>query len=278
MLRYAGRPVQRIELMKWCFLLRHESETRGGNSFYGFVPYLFGPFSFAMYQEIEKLSSTNYVVCHGERDWKLNPDLRYDISGVSTGVEREIMRIIREFGGLSNESLLEYVYQHHPAYTVNSERQKLVSRKKAKLSVYTAGYEGVCIDEFLNLFVDTGIERVIDVRSNPIARRYGFHKRTFARLLGHLSIEYQHFAELGIQSEVRRLYPPDGDRKDMFDQYEAITLKHQVTSIEEVSQLVNQKPSVLVCMEGNPSNCHRSRLANSVSQLTGLPIVHLGIN
>ena len=57
MLKYAGRPVQRVELMKWCFLLRHQSETGGGSSFYDFVPYKYGPFSFALYQEIEKLQS-----------------------------------------------------------------------------------------------------------------------------------------------------------------------------------------------------------------------------
>ena len=74
MLKFAGRPVQRVELMKWCFVLRHESESKGGNSFYDFVPYKYGPFSFALYQEIEKLESTSYILSHGEFAWKLNPD------------------------------------------------------------------------------------------------------------------------------------------------------------------------------------------------------------
>jgi uncharacterized protein (DUF488 family) len=49
------------------------------------------------------------------------------------------------------------------------------------------------------------IRRLIDVRSNPTARRYGFHESTLDRLVNRLSIEYRHFAELGIRSEIRRL-------------------------------------------------------------------------
>ena len=59
LLKLADRPVSRTELTKWCFLLRHESETQGGSAFYDFVPYRFGPLSFALYQETEKLEAAN---------------------------------------------------------------------------------------------------------------------------------------------------------------------------------------------------------------------------
>jgi len=45
LLDVAVRPVQRMELTKWCFLLRQESTSAGGSAFYDFVPYRFGPFS-----------------------------------------------------------------------------------------------------------------------------------------------------------------------------------------------------------------------------------------
>jgi uncharacterized protein (DUF488 family) len=277
MLKLAGRPVQRVELMKWCFLLRHESKTEGGSSFYDFVPYKYGPFSFALYQEIEKLEAMSYVLPHGGQAWKLNAELDSSTTEVVPAVESEIRKLVRVFGGLSNTELLDYVYQRYPAFTVNSELQKLASRPTAEVAVYTAGYEGISIDSFLNLLVNSGIQRLIDVRSNPIARRYGFHKSTLTRLANRLEIEYRHFAELGIQSEVRQNYPANGDRAIMFDEYEGTTLASEATAVRAVSELVRARPSVLVCMEADPTCCHRSRLARSVSKLSRLPIVHLGL-
>jgi uncharacterized protein (DUF488 family) len=275
MLHFARRPVQRIELMKWCFLLRHESGTEGGSSFYDFVPYKYGPFSFALNQEVEKLQSMNYILSHGDRAWELNPNLASDPAGIKSVIEREVETIVRKFGHRSSNELLDYVYRGHPAFTVNSERQKLAMRPKAGVAVYTAGYEGVSIDGFLNLLVKSGIEQLIDVRSNPISRRYGFHKSTLKHLSGRLDIEYFHFAELGIKSEIRQLFPADGDRENMFDEYEYTSLKNEMNAVKIVSELVSVRPSVLVCMEDDPLNCHRSRLAESVSNLTCLPIIHL---
>lgn len=275
MLKLARRPVRRVELMKWCFLLRHESRTAGGSAFYDFVPYKFGPFSFAMYQELEKLQSMSYILSYEDQEWRLNPDLASDIAGVGHAVESDIRSIIREFSRLSNEALLDYVYQRHPEFTINSERRRLAVRPKSDVAVYTAGYEGLSIDAFLNSLISNGIERLIDVRSNPTARRYGFHKSTLMRLASRLDIDYRHFAELGIQSEVRRQYPADSDRVMMFDKYEDVILANQAKAVEAVASLVSERASVLVCMEAEPKCCHRSRLANPVSKITGLPIIHL---
>ena len=43
MIQQAGRPVQRMELTQWAFLLRNETESHGGPAFYDFVPYHCGP-------------------------------------------------------------------------------------------------------------------------------------------------------------------------------------------------------------------------------------------
>jgi hypothetical protein len=73
LLKLADRPVSRTALTKWCFLLRTEGETSGGSAFYDFVPYLYGPFSFALYQEAEKLVAQNYFHDDDANHWSLNP-------------------------------------------------------------------------------------------------------------------------------------------------------------------------------------------------------------
>lgn len=275
LLKLADRPVSRTELTKWCFLLRSESETMGGPAFYDFVPYLYGPFSFALYQEAEKLVAQNYLHDDGENHWSLNSEVAASAGSPGRDVERDAMRLVSRFGKKDTTSLVDYVYERYPAFTVNSKRRKLSVRPEAKPAVFTAGYEGLSIDGFLNLLIVSGIKRLIDVRNNPIARRYGFHKSTLQRLTDRLEIDYVHLPELGIRSEDRQSLVDQDDYDTLFDRYEKTILKDERESIQQVGRLVTELPSVLVCMESEPKCCHRSRLAAAVSKEIKLPIRHL---
>ncbi len=61
LLRLARRPVSKLELTKWAFILRQETPSGGGNAFYDFLPYKYGPFSFCLYREIDALIRDGYV-------------------------------------------------------------------------------------------------------------------------------------------------------------------------------------------------------------------------
>ena len=148
-------------------------------------------------------------------------------------------------------------------------------RPVAPLAVYTAGYERLLIDGFLNMLVQYGINCLIDVRNNPVARRYGFHKNTLARLCRSLDIDYVHVPELGINSQYRRNLRTLDDYQAIFTKYKAVTLKVEFNAIDKVTKLVREKPSVLVCMEADPAYCHRTLLAKHISDKTSLPVKHL---
>lgn len=273
LLDLAARPVHRTELTKWCFLLRHDSPSRGGNAFYDFVPYRFGPFSFALYQEADKLESQHYVRAEGEQGWILGEVV--NVVGLSRQIAHDCAAIVDRFRNSTLDSLIDHVYQAYPRFTFNSERRQLARKPVASVAVYTAGYESLSIDAFLNLLAQQGIRRVIDVRRNPVARRYGFHKSTLTRLTGRLSIDYVHIPELGIASEKRRTLDTDEDYARLFQEYVSETLSSESNAIARTCKLVKEEPSVLVCMEANPAYCHRARLAAEVSNATGLAVRHL---
>lgn len=272
MLRTVNRSVQRTELTKWCFILRNEYASRGGNAFYDFVPYRYGPFSFSLYQEVDKLHDNGYLTQRSESAWGL-ADL--PIPAPPADVQEDILALLERFSRKPLDSLVDYVYERFPAFTVNSDRQRLARRATTDPAVFTAGYEGLSIDAFLHLLIECGIERLIDVRRNPIARRFGFHKSTLSRLLGHVQIEYVHVPELGIASSLRQNLKTDQDYEQLFDDYESTTLAEERAAIAYVSELVAERPSVLVCMESSHEYCHRSRLANCVAEATSLPLAHL---
>jgi uncharacterized protein (DUF488 family) len=275
LLRVADRPVSRTELVKWCFVLRSECASRGGSAFYDFVPYMYGPFSFLLYHDAVKLVERNYLCEVGDNAWSLNHELAQSVDAPEPRLARDIEQLLARFLRKDTASLIRYVYERHPAYTVNSKLRKLDARPESKSAVFTAGYEGLSIDAFLNLLVASGVKRLIDVRNHPVSRRYGFHKSTLQRLTGRLEIDYVHFPELGIPSELRCNLTNQQSYDVLFAQYERTVLNSEGHRLRKVASLMTESPSVLVCMESEPKSCHRSRLALAVAREAMLPVVHL---
>lgn len=275
MVERAGRPVTHLELTKWAFLLAHEMPSHGGTTFYDFLPYKYGPFSFALFHEADDLVRNGYLrntKAEGREAWARVDDVDAGTGGISNSLRADAARVVERFVSRTPEELIDYVYDEFPWYTINSNIRKLSKRPLAKCAVYTVGYEQWSIDQLLNTLMHRGITRIIDVRQNPIARRYGFHKSTLIRLTSRVAVEYVHFPELGIPSEMRQNLCSAEDYTLLFDEYTTSVLPRRRDAVAKVSHLVSEKPSVLLCMEADPAMCHRTRLANVVSSKTDLPV------
>jgi uncharacterized protein (DUF488 family) len=277
MLADAGGEATHLEVTKWAFLTREDTATGGGSSFYQFVPYQFGPFSFGLFQEVAAMTRDGLIEDQSNSRWRLTDAGRTEARRAEPGPAAAARRVVQHFAGKPTTELIDYVYHRHPWFTINSELRRLKARPVAAPAVYTAGYERLLIDGFLNGILRAGITRLIDVRHNPIARRYGFHKSTLDRLCGKLGIEYRHTPELGIPSAERQSLVGGGamERALLFETYDRTTLTTQTAAIAAVAALVKEKASVLVCMEARACDCHRSHLAKAVAALTGLSIKHL---
>lgn len=275
LLQQAQHPVSKIDLMKWCFLLRSETPSQGGSAFYHFLPYHYGPFSFCLYREIDQLVCDGMVKASDAHSWQVCGNPNDAAVKLANAVKQDIVRIVRRFEGKPTSYLVNYVYQQYPWFTINSKLKQHATRPIAALAIYTAGYEGQQVDGFLDMLMRNGIQRLLDVRNNPISRRYGFHKTTLGRLCKSVDIEYVHRPELGILPVLRQSLKTQADYEALFARYEVEVLTNEATAVKEISRLVQTKPSVLVCMESNPQMCHRSRLASIISEKTRLPIRHL---
>ena len=143
------------------------------------------------------------------------------------------------------------------------------------LAVYTLGYEGLSIDEFFGILTENRILHLIDVRRDPVSRRYGFHKKTLASFCDGYGIEYTHLPKLGIESKYRKEIKTEADRKALLSYYETDILESETEAVALVSRLMSERPSVLMCLESDPNRCHRSILASVVAKISGLPVRHL---
>jgi len=270
-----GGSIARLRLVKLAFLLSRE-ETAPRSGLYDFVPYKHGPFSFTLYHELRVLGQYGWVA-EQEHDVRVAeaPDL--EIAFLDKGFVRLIDKVSDRHRRVPTPALLDRVYHDYPWFTLNSEaiQKRAVSRPAAKPAVYTVGYEGIMVDALLDCLLHKGIKRLIDVRCNPIARRYGFHKSTLCKLCGDVGIEYMHFPSLGVPSVWRADLCDQAAYDRLFERYEREILPKQRTAVEKITSLVKEMPSALMCMEAAHDCCHRSRLGAEVSRLTSLPVVEL---
>lgn len=272
----AGKSVTRLQLVKLSFLFADEIILGKPDSFYQFVPYKYGPFSFGLYHEIENLVNQGFIIKKNEQSLMLGENFNTATFKLEPVLDKAIDYICRKYGDLSNAELLSTVYNRYPWFTLNSakEESRKVMPVQAKIAVYTAGYESLQVDGFLNMLLKAGIKKIIDVRYNPVARQFGFHKSTLSRLSHNIGIKYVHLPETGIPSEWRVNLNSLSDYEKLFDRYEQEIINDE--KVKRTAGLMTEEPSVLVCKEADPRYCHRTRLARYINNLTGLNIIDLG--
>src|SRR4051794_19801554 len=71
------------------------------------------------------------------------------------------------------------------------------------MRIFTIGYEGTTVPEFVATLKSAGVARVIDVRALPLSRRPGFSKSPLKAALEEVGIEYLHLKALGTPPEGR---------------------------------------------------------------------------
>jgi uncharacterized protein (DUF488 family) len=275
LLENEGGTASRLRLVKLAFLLSRE-KSAPSTGVYEFLPYRRGPFSFTLYHDLRTLGSDGWVT-ESEHDVKLAQAPHSETAGLDRPLRDMIDGVSNSFRSMSTSELVDRVYATHPWFTMNAEavHKRAVVRPAAAPAVYTVGYEGIMVDGLLNLLLQAGIRRLIDVRSNPIARRYGFHKSTLNRLCEDVEIEHLHLPTLGIPSAWRTDLDSQASYNQLFLRYEHEILPAQQSVIANVARLQFKKPSALMCMEADHTCCHRSRLAACVSRQTDLPIKEL---
>lgn len=277
MLKRSGGSASRLLLTKWAFLLANETPSQGGNAFYQFLPYHYGPYSFSLAREISAMVRDGFMKELDGNTWNLTRAGRQTAHALPVAIERDVAEIMKKYGNITGNAMLASIYTRYPWFTVNAkeENRRAQTRPVATPAVHTLGYEGLMVDGFLDKLVGAGIQCLVDVRHNPVSRRYGFHKNTLVRLSQYLGIEYVHFPELGVPAESRTCLQNLSDYQELFKRYRRYVLPRQTATIEKTAKILTSRPSVLVCMEANPEYCHRSHLATALAKRTGLPIKHL---
>ena len=138
-------------------------------------------------------------------------------------------------------------------------------------ALFTFGYEGLSIDDFIARLKEAKVEMIVDVRELPLSRKKGFSKTAFREALSTAGIAYQHILDLGCPKNIRDQYRLSGD----WITYTRGFLAHLDTKKAEVRSLAAAARSsqlCLVCYEADHNFCHRTYVARA-ARAAGAPVV-----
>lgn len=144
-------------------------------------------------------------------------------------------------------------------------------------TLYTIGYEGVRIEDFVLTLLNAGVELLVDVRDVPISRKRGFSKTILRETLEANGIRYVHLKGLGDPKPGREAARA-GDTK-LFKRIFNAHLKSVTAQLDlGVARALSQDARVcLMCFERQHCECHRSIVAEHVSHSTGSVINNLRV-
>jgi uncharacterized protein (DUF488 family) len=133
------------------------------------------------------------------------------------------------------------------------------------MKLFTIGYEGTTVPEFIAALRNAGVERVIDVRALPLSRRPGFSKSPLKGALSEAGIDYVHLKALGTPAEGRAAARA-GRHEELERIYSGqLELPEAMAQSAQMLDLAAEKPSALLCMEREPAHCHRTLLLKAIA-------------
>ncbi|RYY07552.1 MAG: DUF488 domain-containing protein [Sphingobacteriaceae bacterium] len=245
---------------------------------YDFVPQKYGCYSFSANADLTAM------VKHGQLNEDQNSFTKIDsINYIKTLNEKDrkiLIEVKNIYGNLTAESLMKFTYTNYQYYAINSVKAKEILTEEQyenilnsrpvinKTILYTIGYEGISLEEYLNRLVKNDVKVLVDVRSNAMSMKFGFSKTQLKTFCSSLNIEYIHVPEVGIQSEYRQELKTQMDYDNLFDNYKRHNLKKTISQQQQILNLLKDKKRIaLTCFEANICQCHRKHLAEAIINL-----------
>lgn len=141
-------------------------------------------------------------------------------------------------------------------------------------TVFSIGYSGFSVNDFINALKSNKISLVIDVRSMPYSQYFSdYNKDNIEQSLKSSGIYYRNYAEeFGARQEERKYYTSQG-----YLDFELFAKSPSFLSgFDKLVKSMEQDYSfALMCAEKDPINCHRTILVARAFHEAGYKVVHL---
>ena len=276
LLQAFGGKLDRISLQKLLFLFTDRQEKTD----YDFIPYRYGCYSFSANADMTAMVTRGFLTEDEKHFTKKDPiDYIKQLKPADLVFLREVKA---NYGNMNATALMKHTYLNFPFYAINSEvaenilnkaeleKVKASKPKSNKTTLFTIGYEGISLEEYLVRLLKNDVKVLVDVRNNPMSMKYGFSKSQLKKYCTNLGIEYVHIPEVGIQSEQRQELNNQNDYDKLFTVYRKNNLSKTIKAQTDILDLLKQNKRIaLTCFEANICQCHRKHLAEAIEKLPG---------
>jgi len=266
--------LDKIRLQKLLFLFA----SKQAKAEYDFIPYKYGCYSYSANADMTAMVKRGFL-SEGEKNFE-----KIDKTDYLKQLKPEDLKLLQEakdnYGKMSATALMKHTYINFPFYAIKSEaarnilnKEELEKVSKAKPNgnktvLFTIGYEGISLEEYLVRLLKNDVKVLVDVRNNPMSMKYGFSKSQLKKYCAGLGIGYEHIPEVGIQSDQRRELNTQNDYDKLFAIYRKDNLSNTTTYQTEILNLLKEhKRIALTCFEANICQCHRKHLAEAIEAL-----------
>ncbi|PZO55174.1 MAG: DUF488 domain-containing protein [Alphaproteobacteria bacterium] len=141
--------------------------------------------------------------------------------------------------------------------------------------IWTIGYEKVGQADFVAALKAAKIKTLIDVREVANSRRAGFSKKSLAAALDEAGIVYVHMKPLGTPKAGREA-ARKGDNQTMRRIFKAKLVEPESQlALAETAELAGKGRVCIMCLEHDWRDCHRTIVAEHLSEEFGLEAVNL---
>jgi uncharacterized protein (DUF488 family) len=140
-------------------------------------------------------------------------------------------------------------------------------------TVYTIGYENKSLNTMINILEKNNITEVIDVRNNAFSWKKDFMRENLNETFNSIGLKYINLPALGAPKEMRNEIKLNNNPSLFFNRYR-IWLDNHISTFDLMLKAINERTSVIMCLEEKVENCHRSILAEKLSTL-GYKVLNL---
>ncbi len=133
---------------------------------------------------------------------------------------------------------------------------------------YTIGYSGREIKDFIDTLKNADIATLVDIRYLPVSRfKPEFSKKNLRASVEANGINYVHRPDWGVPRDIRADSVGKQTRDDIWTWYDLNILPNIVNS--NLDEFLNsmEHPIALMCVEYDPTECHRHRLFLGLERL-----------
>jgi uncharacterized protein (DUF488 family) len=139
-------------------------------------------------------------------------------------------------------------------------------RSSETANFYTLGYEGRKIGDILDALKAASIRCIMDIRHTPLSMyRPEVSKTNFQRTVEAEGIQYLHVPECGVPKDIRAKAIGAGTRDPIWEWYDEYVVERFFG--RNLHWFLNlDHPVAMMCVEADPTECHRHRLFNALER------------